>query len=386
MRRRLMAALLLSFALASAALANGYVQTNLVASSETYAPQIVDPTLLNAWGIAIRPAGLGGHFWVTSNGTGVSTQWVGDVAGIPLYQDDLRFVGVPGPVVGPGATPTQPRIQPGTPTGVVFNAGTHFKITQGSIAASPARFLFATDNGVISAWTERRNPDGSFDRPHDALAVIDRSADGVQFFGIGVDETRGRLYAANFGSNPGLLVYDTAFKDITAAAGFENPFGHGFQPFNVQVLGGSVFVAYALWGTPGEEVTGEDLGRIAEFDRNGRLLQKWGHHGRGLNAPWGMAIAPDGFGRFSRHLLVSNFGDGTIAALDPKTRRFKDYLRDPHGQADRDRRYLGPPVRQRREPRRSDASLLRRRASGGDRGPVRQAGGRTSRSAASQAR
>ncbi len=150
MRRRLMTALVISFALASAALAVGYVQTNLVASSEAYAPQIVDPTLLNAWGIAIRPAGLGGHFRVTSNGTGVSTQWVGDVAGMPLYQDDLRFVSVPGPMVGPGVTPAQPRIQPGTPTGVVFNAGTHFKITQGSIAGSPARFLFATDNGVIS--------------------------------------------------------------------------------------------------------------------------------------------------------------------------------------------------------------------------------------------
>ncbi len=331
MLKRVMAALVLSFALAATALANGYVQTNLVANSEAYAPQIVDPTLVNAWGIAIRPAGLGGHFWVTSNGTGVSTQWVGDVAGTPLYQDDLRFVSVPGPVVGPGGTPTQPRIEPGTPTGVAFNAGAHFRITQGSIAASPARFLFATDNGVISAWTERKNPDGSFDRPHNALAVVDRSADGVQFFGIGVDETLGRLYAANFGANPGLLVYDTAFADITAAGGFENPFGHGFHPFNVQVLGGSVFVAYALWGTAGEEVTGEGLGRIAEFDRNGRLLHKWGRHGRGLNAPWGVAIAPDGFGKFSGHLLAANFGDGTIAAFDPTTRRFKGYLRDPGG-------------------------------------------------------
>ena len=33
-----------------------------------------------------------------------------------------------------------------------------------------------------------------------------------------------------------------------------------------------------------------------------------------LNAPWGMAIAPAGFGTFSGKLLVGNFGDGTIVA------------------------------------------------------------------------
>lgn len=183
---------------------------------------------------------------------------------------------------------------------------------------------------MISAWTERKNPDGSFDRPHNAVAATDRSKDGVQYFGLAVDEKGGRLYAANFGENPGMLVYDTAFKDITRSAGFANPFGHHFQPFNVQVLGSHVHVAYARWGTPGEEVAGNFLGRIATFDFNGRLLYTWGD-GRGLNAPWGMAVAPQGFGKFSGHLLVANFGDGTIAAFDPTTRRFKDYLRDPHG-------------------------------------------------------
>lgn len=175
---RLMLATALSLLLvfsAQAGYSNSYLQTNIVANKDSYAPQIVDPTLVNAWGIAIRPAGLGGHFWVTANGTGVSTQWVGDVGGLPLYQDDLRFVSVPGPVVGTGATPTQPRITPGTPTGVVFNGGVFFKITQGSIVDTPAKFIFATDNGVISAWTERKNPDGSFDRAHNAAAVIDRS-------------------------------------------------------------------------------------------------------------------------------------------------------------------------------------------------------------------
>jgi uncharacterized protein (TIGR03118 family) len=307
-----------------------YQQTNLIATHAAYGAAVVDPTLVNAWGIAIRPAGLGGHFWITANGTGVSSQWVGDVGGLPLYQDDLRVVTVPGPVLGPGVLPSQPQLQPGTPTGVAFNGGSAFRITQGSIASSPARFLFATDNGVISGWTERRNADGSFDRPHNAVAVIDRSAQGSQFFGIAVDEAGGRLYAADFGATPGLRVYDGGFADISASAGFANPFAAGYEPFNVQTVGTRVFVTYALWGSAGEEATGDGFGRVAEFAFDGSLVNTWGD-GTGLNAPWGVAVAPADFGAFSGHLLVGNFGDGSIAAFDPNTRQFSGWLRDGNG-------------------------------------------------------
>ena len=147
---------------------------------------------------------------------------------------------------------------------------------------------------------------------------------------MGVDEAGGRLYTANFGKNPGVLVYDDKFNDITPNSGFANPFGSTYQPFNVQVLNGHVFVAYAEWGTPGEEVTGAGRGRIAEFNTAGALNQIWGD-GTGLDAPWGLAIAPSDFGAFSNHLLVSNFGDGTIAAFDPTTYTFVDHLRDENG-------------------------------------------------------
>ena len=94
--------------------AAAYIQTNLVASTDAYGASIVDPTLINAWGIAIRPAGLGGHFWVESNGGGTTNQFIGDVGGTPLYTDNLRLVTVPGPATGQG-------VSVGTPTGVVFN-------------------------------------------------------------------------------------------------------------------------------------------------------------------------------------------------------------------------------------------------------------------------
>ncbi len=256
---------------------------------------------------------------------------MGDVGGLPRYQDDLRIVTIPGPVAGPGVAPAQPIVAVGTPTGVAFNGGQHLRISQGSIVDSPARFLFATDNGVISGWTERRNADGSVDRPHNAVAVIDQSSTGAQFFGIGVDESSGRLVAANFGVDPGLRVYDGAFNDISGSAGFAYPFGGAYQPFNVQALADSMFASYAAWGTPGEEVAGAGLGRVAEFAFDGSLKRVWGD-GTGLNAPWGMAIAPADFGAFSNHLLVGDFGDGRIAAFEPDSRQFAGYLLDAAGQ------------------------------------------------------
>ena len=89
--------LLAFFAAAVPVHAAGYMQTNLVASTDAYGASIVDPSLINAWGIAIRPAGLGGHFWVESNGGGTTNQFIGDGGRRPLFADDLRLVTVPGP-------------------------------------------------------------------------------------------------------------------------------------------------------------------------------------------------------------------------------------------------------------------------------------------------
>src|SRR5881394_3140630 len=79
----------------SASAQNTYATINLVANSAAYSPQIVDPLLLDGWGITIRPAGAGGHFWITNAGSGTTTTYVGDVPGIPLYQDALTVVPIP---------------------------------------------------------------------------------------------------------------------------------------------------------------------------------------------------------------------------------------------------------------------------------------------------
>jgi uncharacterized protein (TIGR03118 family) len=319
-----------------------YRTVNLVATSESYGAQITDPSIVNAWGIAIRPAGLGGHFWVTANGNGTSNQFVGDVGNTALYKDGLAYVTTPGPN---GLN--------GTPTGVVFNPTTSFKITQsapnGVIANTPAKFLFATDNGVISAWTERANPRSAegFDWPLTAITVIDSSARGSQYFGIGLSKT-GSLFAADFGVNPAVRVFDNQFIETAQLA---YPFATGtgqnpgdWVPFNVQVLEHqgreSVWVTYAQSKPDetdpskiyaGEEDAGPGKGRLAEFSTSGQLLRVCDGGGL-LNAPWGLAIASGSWaGAGSDSLLVSNFGDGSIARLDLASCAANDFLRDGQG-------------------------------------------------------
>lgn len=336
---------------------NAYEETRFVANHEKYKAQQKDEKLINAWGIAIRPAGAGGHFWVT--GKDISFEYVGDVQNSPdpalrtLHRDDLAYVKLP--VGGDDKFAT----------GVVFsNSKDGFVITQAiegkAPITAPAKFLFASDGGIISAWTERKKDDGTFDRSHEAVTVIDESATGAQFFGLAISHDYSRIYAADFGKAPGIRVYDASFKPANVT--FDMPFDDNkngkvdageYAPFNIQALTSPegrkhLFVTYAkTQACPPEEVTkntcaegelfaGEEdtskpgQGRLAEFTEDGRLFAVWDDGGK-LSAPWGVAFAPADFGTLSGTLLVGNFGDGTIAAYTSSTRSFFDVLRNTNG-------------------------------------------------------
>src|SRR5262249_25453156 len=64
------------------------------------------------------------------------------------------------------------------------------------------------------------------------------------------------------------------------------------------------------------------------FDLNGNLLQHLTQNGAGgpLSRPWGVALAPAGFGQFGGDLLVGNEGDGKINAFNPTTGQFVGQL------------------------------------------------------------
>ncbi|MBI1274011.1 MAG: TIGR03118 family protein [Alphaproteobacteria bacterium] len=307
--------------------AAGYKLINLVANKQIYEPQLIDERMLNAWGLAIRPAGAGGHFWINNTDSGTNSMYIGDVNGVALHQDKTPFINIAAPA---GQT------EPSHPTGDVFNGrDDEFIVTHDGITG-PSKFIFATEEGSIVGWTENKKEDGSFIRPVNSITMVDNSKKGAIYKGMAISEglDHNRLYLADFG-NKRIDVFDSAFKPMTLGKeAFAVPAGTipaNYAPFNIQALNGTLYIVYAeLSKEPGEETKGAGKGYVAAFDYNGKFIRALEGAGK-LDAPWGIAAAPDGFGKHSGHLLVGNFGDGTIVAFDPDSGKQIDYLRRPDG-------------------------------------------------------
>jgi len=270
-----------------------YLQHNLV-SDGFVAADHPDPNLVNAWGVAFNPFGF---VWVANNGTGTSTLYDGD--GNP----QTLIVQIPTPDAATG----------GNPTGIVYNGSNSFTVTVGT-ASGPSRFIFATEDGVIAAWAP------AVDGTH-AIKVVDNSvASGAIYKGIALSGGgNGQLlYATDF-FNARVDVFDNAFQPVTLPVGAfaDAAIPAGFAPFGIQAINGNVYVTYAQQDADKEDdVSGAGLGYVDVFDPNGVLLHRVASRGA-LNAPWGLALAPAGFGNLSGALLIGNFGDGTINAFDP---------------------------------------------------------------------
>jgi uncharacterized protein (TIGR03118 family) len=279
--------------------AQHYNQTNLVSDVPGLAP-VTDPDLVNPWGLA---ASATSPWWVADNGTGVSTLYNGNTGA-----KQALTVTIPTAV---GGTP------PSAPTGVVFNPNS------GSFGG--ARFIFVTEDGTISAWSGGTTAVLKYTSPTTAIykgATI-AQANGADF-----------LYVANF-FNGTVDVFDTNFSPTFVPVGaFTDPeIPAGFAPFNVQELNGNIFVAFAKQDEAKEdEVAGAGLGYADIFDPNGNLVLRL-RSGGWMNAPWGVALAPDkGFGKLNGRLLVGQFGSGQIATFDLDHGNFHGMLLGRYGQ------------------------------------------------------
>jgi len=129
-------------------------------------------------------------------------------------------------------------------------------------------------------------------------------------------------------------VFDTSFNPVSTSGGVvDTALPSGYAPFNIVLFGGKLFVTYAVQNAAKhDDVAGMSHGIIDVFDLQGHFLQRFAQHGQ-LNSPWGMTMAPAGFGELGGTLWVGNFGNGQINAYDPQTGRFINKVRDPHGQA-----------------------------------------------------
>jgi uncharacterized protein (TIGR03118 family) len=298
--RRIVLGASLTLALAVAQTASAQYTITRLTADQAGQGRHTDPNLVNAWGLAFGP---GGPFWLSDNGTGVSTLY--DSAGA----SQGLVVNVPS-ASGSGA---------GSPTGIVSNGTAVFNVTANGSTGTPF-FLFATLDGTISGWAPNVDP-------VNAIIGANNSASGAVYTGLAfIDNFEGApfLFAADNANNK-VDIYDGSFNLVKSFTDPSVP--AGFTPYGIQNLGGKIFVTYAGPGsTPG--------GVVDVFDGGGNLVKHLAMNGPNgpLNQPWGLAIAPSNFGQFSGAILVgNNTPTGIINAYDFKTAKFLGTLKGANG-------------------------------------------------------
>ncbi|MEO6703243.1 MAG: TIGR03118 family protein [Jatrophihabitantaceae bacterium] len=264
---------------------HGYQQLNLV-SDIPGAADLLDPNLVNAWGLSSSPTS---PIWVSDNGTDKSTLYRGATnPGDPISAVPL-VVSIPGG---------------GAPTGQVFNNSSDFLLPTGG----KALFIFAGEDGDLSAWNGAQG----------SAAVLVAPSHGGVYKGLALltNPAGNWLLAANFHDNR-IDAFDGSFNRVTLPHAFGSVgIPHGYAPFNVAVLGDRVYVSYAKQdAAKHDDVAGRGHGFINVFNLNGRFIRHFEDH-QVLDSPWGIAVAPAGFGEFSGDLLIGNFGDGRINVFD----------------------------------------------------------------------
>lgn len=292
----LMAAVTPTLSLAAPSPSNSFVQHNLVSDIPGLA-SYTDPQLVNPWGVSFSSKS---PFWVSDNGTGLATLYNTFGAKIGLV------VTIPPPASQTG---------PAAPTGQVFNGN--------SANFGGAHFIFSTEDGTISAWFGGTN----------ATLEVDNSGLTSVYKGLAMATSgvASYLYATDFRLGT-VDVFDSTFTPHTFSAGqFTDPsLPAGYAPFGIQNFGGNLYVTYAKQdAAKHDDVACPGCGFVDVYDSSGNLLHRL-ISGGFLNSPWGMTIAPAGFGPFSGDLLVGNFGNGWINVYD-SSGNWLAALQDSHG-------------------------------------------------------
>ena len=256
-----------------------YTLTSLVTTTK-------DPNLKNGWGLAYLP---GGPYWVSDEGTGLST----------VYQANGTIVSLV-VTVPPASTGT------GSPTGIVANTTTGFVITKNGVSG-PAAFIFDTLDGTISGWNSSVNG-------NTAVIAVKNSSANYTGLAIGTSGTQTVLYAANQAQNR-IEVYNSNFK-LTKT--FTDAKLTGLSVYGVAFIKGFVVVTFS----------GASTGAVDVFSASGKLLKTLVPPTSVLKGPWGLALAPSNFDTLSNTLLVGNVDDGTIHGFSTSTGKLVGQVKD----------------------------------------------------------
>jgi uncharacterized protein (TIGR03118 family) len=292
---------LLAMALLSLpAFAQSYQATILNSDLANISPN-TDPNLTNPWGLVAGPSG---PWWVSDNGTGLST----------LYDGTGTTLGL---VV---TIPSWDGSGTGTPSGIAFNGTSDFQLTAGN----PATFLFVTEDGTVQGWNHNVNPTSAVIEVNNFTTAVYKgmalaSAGGANY-----------LYTANFHAGT-VDVFDTNFAphSFGSNAFVDSTIPTGFAPFNIQLIGSNLVVTYAKQDAEKhDDVAGPGNGYVDIYDTQGNLIRRLPHIIQ-MNSPWAIVQAPANFGAFSNDLLIGNFGSGSIMGFDPNSGNFIGLMQDP---------------------------------------------------------
>ena len=290
---------------------NQFHQTNLVSDLSNQGAQVVDPNLVNSWGLALGPAT---PLWVADNGTSVATVYRVGAGGATAQKAPLT-------VITPPAD--------SNPTGQVFNPTSGF-VVKTSAGSGSALFIFSSEGGQIIAWNPVADPvvNGV------STATVEFSSRTAVYKGLAIaGNGRGTfLFASNFHDGR-VEVFNSRFHRVRMPGNFSDPrLPRGYAPFGIQAVGGFIYVSYALQDDARhDDMAGPGHGFIDIYTTDGFLVKRLVSRGD-LNSPWGMAVAPQGFGPFGGALLVGNFGDGLIHAYGLFTGTPLGALRNEHHQ------------------------------------------------------
>jgi uncharacterized protein (TIGR03118 family) len=289
--------------------ASAYAMSKLV-SNGLVAASLTDTHLINPWGIAFAP---GAPAWAMNNGTQTATIYNG------IGQIQGAAVAIPAGLNGAAA-----------PTGIIYNGSADFIITAGAKSAA-ATFIFDGEGGTICGWA------AGVDAQR-AIVMYDDGTEAI-YKGLAIATDTGgttRLYATDFHHNK-VDVFGGTFAKIATTGNFvDSTLPTGYAPFGIQALTVQnqtlIYVTYAKQDPAAHDgVAGAGLGLVNVFDAQGTLKSRLIATGGALNAPWGVALAPAGFGTLSGELLIGNVGDGSINAYDPSSGAFIAALSDSSG-------------------------------------------------------
>jgi uncharacterized protein (TIGR03118 family) len=285
-----------------------FAQLNLVSDVAGFA-LYTDPNLVNAWGLVLN---RNGSVQVANNGTGTSTAYFKDGEQYPSSVSPL-IINIPGPE----------NIGTGTPTGIALNKSSVFSVTKNALT-QPATYLFATEDGTIAAFNANVDPTN-------AILVKDNSSSLAVYKGIALakDGLDWFLYVTNFHTNA-IEKYDSSFNLVESFTDV-NVDVAGFAPFGIRTIDDKLYVTYAKQDiAKHDDVSGAGNGFVDVFSPSGALIKRLISQGN-LNSPWGLAVAPYGFGALGGALLVGNFGDGKINAYRLPDGQFIEQLKNIQG-------------------------------------------------------